>query len=286
MRLSLWHRGAGGAKTQETGQLTSSQHGFRRRLSELADTFARLRSGGRPSWLLVLFCGAWMLILVIAFFAWLGLSDSSGWWLAAQAAGFVLLLWLLVWGLGSIIRISRGESGALGGWAIAWKVWLLLAGWALLAWSISSWLGWLISFAWIAQSELTFRLRHPVALALITTPLQTVQWLLNYVVFPAIAIGLLAKYMLHRRERLMARWRRWSFWLVAILLALVGDEFSAWLTNWRPAVTPDWREVASVALRLAAAALIFVYFFLLQVAWYASSPEAAPASAPLPGPVS
>ncbi len=230
---------------------------------------------GRPTLVLFFCTGVWALALLLGLYAWLGVADASTGLLAGQALLALGLLLFLALGLAFLVRSSEHEqadaataSPRHSWWGGVGKALLAILLWALLAWLILSAFHWLLHRAWAAQSEITYRLHAPIALAWFTLPLKLARWVLELVVLPAFAIGLFARAW-RGKHTAQLPFKSWFFWIVALLLALVGDELPWLLALWRPHVFPDWHEVLTVMARLLIAASIFVWFLPLQVAWYA-----------------
>lgn len=241
------------------------------------------RIGWRP--LLVVMSAAVVLGFTIAWYGWLDIPDSSGFYLILQAV-VAVLLWLAAAGFYAGLTglfAPRPESARLRQlWRPGVRRWLTAA-LVLLVLAIA--LGCVnaledvcLHVVWKIPSWLTLKLNHPVRIAPFIKAVQILFGFLLWGVLPALATMLLTA-----RERgygLWSGWRiahPWRLWAVTALTLIVLEVLPWQLANWVPHMHSALGELFSAIARIGAAGILAVMGWLLLLAlWTQAVQEQAP----------
>jgi hypothetical protein len=208
--------------------------------------------------LLLLHAAANALLMWLAY-EWLGVDESTTGKLVLSAVDALAILTLVCWLYGTtMVWFSSEEpklnasfrtalrhlAGLLGLAVAALVVYFLLARGAAevpgAALKVASWLTWTI--------------RRPVKPPLIAGILQTLLWLLRWVVLPVVLVPVAAA--IAREGRI--HWQRSRRHLLIPLLAVLGLWVPLMIVNWKPAASGFSMELASFSLRTAVAYALFV----------------------------
>lgn len=207
----------------------------------------------RPGWVLLQLIGNGLLAL--GALGWLHIPDSHGWQFAFSVLAAFVLVAAFVWIYVTSMRGAHQPDNCepywrAGGWLLAGLVVSLLWMHAI------SGLGDKVELRagyWNSQLSAHMRtlLTYPRLVEYQNAAITALSWLLPLLLLP-IVIELVTRGWDGSVIRGTRVWRRWQFWVVAIVALFAGRKLTSALVDWHPTYTVRG-EVLSVAFRLATA---------------------------------
>jgi hypothetical protein len=202
------------------------------------------------------------LILGLGYY-WLGIPESRAltltWSLVVALVAIVLAGWIYTWSF-----LPRdGWRTALRNMVPVIAAALVVA---LVYWLLAQWNAYSTKPSLQIASWLTLKLRKPVRPASVLGMFRFVLWVVRWIVLPVFVIPSIASLAWGGwRGFRSVRWRfkRWQYWIATPLLLLCWLRVPLWLIYWVPHVHGFALQSASVALRFAAAYLLFGLAWLL-----------------------
>jgi len=240
-----------------------------------------LRLSWRPP--LAAITAAVLIAFTAAWYGWLGIPDSTGFYLALQAVAALALLALVAWFYAGLVRVladrSQGEEACLGElWRPGKRLWLTAVVLLVVLVLALFCVGWIedqcLHVIWKVPSWLTYKLNHPVPIPPFVKAVQIIFAYATWGVLPALATMILAAR--RRNGGLWPGWRiahrRWLWGATAVILIVL--EYLPWrLAHWVPAMHSAVGELFSAIVRVGSAWILAVLGLLLLMAVWVGAVE-------------
>lgn len=243
-----------------------------------------LLRAARISWrpLLVVTSAAVAFGFTAAWYGWLDIPDSTGFYLVLQVV-VAVALWLAASGFYAGLTSVLASQPEPGRWRRLWRPgirhWLTAA---VIVLVLAIALGGLnglealcLHTVWKIPSWLTWKLNHPVRLAPFTTAVQMLFGFLLWGLLPGLATMVLVA-----RERGYGVWPGWRMthpyqvWAVTAVTLIVLEVFPWRLAHWVPRMHSALGELFSAIARIGAAGILGVMGWLFLLALWTQAVEA------------
>jgi hypothetical protein len=209
-----------------------------------------------------LVAGAMLLLLG---YKWLGVGESTRWWLALNALDALAILALVCWLHGATLLFFRGTRDDI---SAAFRVALRRVPVLVLAAIVVLVLYGLLAMAVTASAQPAFRLaswmtltlRVPVRPAMVMRVFLTAFWIVRWIVLPVALVPLASEIAANGwRGFKHVTWRAsWRYWATVPVLLAAGLLLPLLLLRWVPVVSGFTMETVSFSVRGLVSYLLFV----------------------------